>query len=221
MGRTGWIAVGALAVVVIGASVAYRISVLKSPAQPDAIPMAIASRTQKLAATIICRRPGVRLMPRRGVPGLERLASSTRDAACESTQPCWVTSMMCFSPASASRRGFTGSDGKFMVSTDGPDGAIHDYQVKFTFGVSPLQQYLIEFPGGRLQALGIAWDSRPRSQGGRAMVRSLSRADCYLSQCSALDRDRSKLEFHVRRLSFHQRAQELRSPHADVCNHLC
>ena len=57
-------------------------------------------------------------------------------------------------------------DGKFMVSTDGPDGAIHDYQVKFTFGVSPLQQYLIEFPGGRLQALGIAWDSRPRSQGG-------------------------------------------------------
>ncbi len=55
---------------------------------------------------------------------------------------------------------------KFLVRTDGPDGALHDYEIKFTFGVYPLQQYLIEMPGGRLQALGIAWDSRPTSQGG-------------------------------------------------------
>lgn len=58
-------------------------------------------------------------------------------------------------------------DGKFMVRTDGPDGALHDYEIKFTFGVSPLQQYLIAFPGGRLQALGIAWDSRPSERGGQ------------------------------------------------------
>ena len=32
--------------------------------------------------------------------------------------------------------------------------------MKYTFGVYPLQQYLVPFPGGRLQALGIAWDSR-------------------------------------------------------------
>jgi len=57
--------------------------------------------------------------------------------------------------------------GKFMVRTGGPDGALHDYEIKFTFGVSPLQQYLIEMPGGRLQALGIAWDSRPRERGGQ------------------------------------------------------
>jgi tetratricopeptide (TPR) repeat protein/ssDNA-binding Zn-finger/Zn-ribbon topoisomerase 1 len=56
---------------------------------------------------------------------------------------------------------------KFMVRTDGPDGALHDYEIKFTFGVSPLQQYLVEMPGGRLQALGIAWDSRPRERGGQ------------------------------------------------------
>ncbi|HUO04869.1 MAG TPA: tetratricopeptide repeat protein [Candidatus Binataceae bacterium] len=56
---------------------------------------------------------------------------------------------------------------KFMVRTDGPDGALHDYEIKFTFGVSPLQQYLIALPGGRLQALGIAWDSRPRARGGQ------------------------------------------------------
>jgi cytochrome c553 len=57
--------------------------------------------------------------------------------------------------------------GKFMVRTDGPDGALHDYQIKFTFGVSPIQQYLIAMAGGRLQALGIAWDSRRRERGGQ------------------------------------------------------
>jgi Flp pilus assembly protein TadD len=62
---------------------------------------------------------------------------------------------------------FSKRDGKFMVRTDGPDGALHDYEIQYTFGVYPLQQYLIEFPGGRLQALGIAWDSRPREQGGQ------------------------------------------------------
>src|SRR3972149_3793771 len=51
-------------------------------------------------------------------------------------------------------------DGKFMVQTDGPDGKLHDYEVAYTFGVTPLQQYLIEFPDGRLQALTIAWDTR-------------------------------------------------------------
>ncbi|MGH7987302.1 MAG: tetratricopeptide repeat protein [Candidatus Binataceae bacterium] len=62
---------------------------------------------------------------------------------------------------------FFREDGKFMVRTGGPGGAPHDYQIKFTFGVSPLQQYLIAFPGGRLQAFGIAWDSRPRAAGGQ------------------------------------------------------
>jgi tetratricopeptide (TPR) repeat protein len=57
--------------------------------------------------------------------------------------------------------------GRFMVRTDGPDGALDDYEIKFTFGVSPLQQYLIELPGGRLQAFGIAWDSRARENGGQ------------------------------------------------------
>src|SRR5262249_20683160 len=31
----------------------------------------------------------------------------------------------------------------------------------------PLQQYLVPFPDGRLQALGIAWDTRPKEQGGQ------------------------------------------------------
>jgi predicted CXXCH cytochrome family protein len=55
----------------------------------------------------------------------------------------------------------------FMVRTAGPDGALHDYKIADTFGVMPLQQYLIAFPGGRLQAFGIAWDSRPLAAGGQ------------------------------------------------------
>jgi tetratricopeptide (TPR) repeat protein len=80
-----------------------------------------------------------------------------------------------FNDASASAGGaasrFFRRGAKFMVRTDGPDGALHDYEIKFTFGVSPLQQYLIEMQGGRLQALGIAWDSRARENGGQHWFR--------------------------------------------------
>ena len=50
-------------------------------------------------------------------------------------------------------------DGKFYVNTDGPDGKSADFEIRYTFGIDPLQQYLIELPGGRLQALTIAWDT--------------------------------------------------------------
>ena len=76
-----------------------------------------------------------------------------------------------FNDASLTHFGVTSSffkkDGSFMVRTGGPDGRLQDYMVKYTFGVTPLQQYLIEFPGGRLQALGLAWDTRPQEQGGQ------------------------------------------------------
>ena len=62
---------------------------------------------------------------------------------------------------------FTRRDGKFFVRTDGPDGKLADFEVKYTFGVQPLQQYLIELSRGRLQALSIAWDSRPKNQSGQ------------------------------------------------------
>jgi len=62
---------------------------------------------------------------------------------------------------------FYRQDDAFMVRTEGPDGKLNDYAVKYTFGVEPLQQYLIEFPGGRLQALSLAWDTRPEEGGGQ------------------------------------------------------
>jgi predicted CXXCH cytochrome family protein len=55
----------------------------------------------------------------------------------------------------------------FTVRTDGSDGVPHDYDIGYTFGVYPLQQYLVAFSGGRLQALGVAWDSRPKDKGGQ------------------------------------------------------
>ena len=58
-------------------------------------------------------------------------------------------------------------DGGFWVRTDGPDGQLRDFPIAYTFGVEPLQQYLIEFSDGRIQALSICWDTRPRSQGGQ------------------------------------------------------
>lgn len=49
---------------------------------------------------------------------------------------------------------------KFMVNAEGPDGENHDYQITYTFGVRPLQQYMVEFPDGRIQVLRVSWDTR-------------------------------------------------------------
>ncbi len=62
---------------------------------------------------------------------------------------------------------FYKKDGRYFVRTDGPDGRLHEYPIAYTFGIDPLQQYLIAFPGGRYQALNICWDSRPKARGGQ------------------------------------------------------
>jgi tetratricopeptide (TPR) repeat protein len=57
---------------------------------------------------------------------------------------------------------------RFMVRTEGPDGQMHDYPIKYTFGIRPLQQYLVELDRpsglpldqeGRLQVMRISWDT--------------------------------------------------------------
>lgn len=55
----------------------------------------------------------------------------------------------------------------FFVNTEGADGKPQDFQIRYTFGYKPLQQYLVEFPGGRLQSLTIAWDTRLKAEGGQ------------------------------------------------------
>jgi predicted CXXCH cytochrome family protein len=71
-----------------------------------------------------------------------------------------------FAYAGITSRFFRRDDG-FYAHTEGPDGKPADYRIKYTFGVSPLQQYLVEFPDGRLQALPIAWDTRSVEEGGQ------------------------------------------------------
>ena len=56
---------------------------------------------------------------------------------------------------------------QYFVQTDGPDGKLDEYKIAYTFGVYPLQQYLVEFARGRYQALSICWDTRPAAEGGQ------------------------------------------------------
>jgi len=48
---------------------------------------------------------------------------------------------------------------RFLVETDGADGQLATFEIKYVVGVTPLQQYLVELDGGKLQALDIAWDT--------------------------------------------------------------
>jgi len=76
-----------------------------------------------------------------------------------------------FAGETLSRNGVTSTfsrrAGRYIARTDGPDGLVRDFEIAYTFGVSPLQQYLVAMPGGRLQALSIAWDGRPAPAGQR------------------------------------------------------
>lgn len=47
----------------------------------------------------------------------------------------------------------------FYVLTDGPNGTMEEFEVKYTFGYHPIQQYLVEFGQGRLQVLSLTWDA--------------------------------------------------------------
>ena len=56
-------------------------------------------------------------------------------------------------------------DGKFLVHTEGPGGQMAEFEITHTFGHDPLQQYLVPFPGGRLQTLNVTWDARASGSG--------------------------------------------------------
>lgn len=62
---------------------------------------------------------------------------------------------------------FDERDGHYFATVEGPDGHLDEYEVTHTFGVAPLQQYLVNATGGRKQALQFAWDSRKKDEGGQ------------------------------------------------------
>ncbi len=61
-------------------------------------------------------------------------------------------------------------DGKrFMVNTEGPDGKMADFEVKYVFGYEPLQQYMVEITPsgdgesiGEVQVLRLSWDTKAK-----------------------------------------------------------
>jgi len=55
----------------------------------------------------------------------------------------------------------------FAVEALGADGKRRRFPVVYTFGVDPLQQYLVEVEPGRLQSFLFAWDTRPKGDGGQ------------------------------------------------------
>jgi tetratricopeptide (TPR) repeat protein len=57
--------------------------------------------------------------------------------------------------------------GKFFVNTMGLDGTYKDFEILYTFGFYPLQQYLVSTGKGHLQALNVTWDSRAEADGGQ------------------------------------------------------
>jgi len=76
-----------------------------------------------------------------------------------------------FSDAHFAKDGVTSNffkkNGKYFVRTDGPDGKLQDFELPYTFGVDPLQQYLVPFSNGRMQSLVLAWDSRSKQHDGQ------------------------------------------------------
>ncbi|MFV0566654.1 MAG: tetratricopeptide repeat protein [Flavobacteriaceae bacterium] len=54
---------------------------------------------------------------------------------------------------------FFKKDGSYYVNTEGPDGTYQDFKIVYTFGITPLQQYIVQFPDGAYQCLSTAWDS--------------------------------------------------------------
>jgi tetratricopeptide (TPR) repeat protein len=62
-------------------------------------------------------------------------------------------------------------EGKFFINTEGPDGQLADFEVKYVLGVTPLQQYMVEFDRpadmpenevARLQVLRVSWDTKAK-----------------------------------------------------------
>ncbi len=80
-----------------------------------------------------------------------------------------------FNDATLTHHGITSKmfkrDGKFFVNTEGPGGQMADFEVKYVFGVDPLQQYMVEFDRtsdmpaheiARVQVLRISWDTKKK-----------------------------------------------------------
>jgi tetratricopeptide (TPR) repeat protein len=66
---------------------------------------------------------------------------------------------------------------KFFINTEGDDGKNHDFEVKYIFGFTPLQQYLVQFPGGKLQVPRLSYDVKKKKWFNQYAGQNITRHD--------------------------------------------
>jgi predicted CXXCH cytochrome family protein len=55
----------------------------------------------------------------------------------------------------------------FRIVTENQQGQTESFNVAYTLGYQPLQQYMVDIGGGRIQVLPFAWDTREKKAGGQ------------------------------------------------------
>jgi len=55
----------------------------------------------------------------------------------------------------------------FRITTENQQGQPETFTIAYTLGYEPLQQYLVDVGGGRIQTLPFAWDTREKMDGGQ------------------------------------------------------
>ncbi|MCL1096157.1 multiheme c-type cytochrome [Shewanella kaireitica] len=56
---------------------------------------------------------------------------------------------------------------EYWVNIEDSSGQFNDFRISYTFGIDPLQQYMVEFEDGRVQLIPFAWDNRSKIEGGQ------------------------------------------------------
>lgn len=54
---------------------------------------------------------------------------------------------------------FSKKGSEYFVKTIELDGSEYEYKVSYVFGLTPLQQYIVDFPDGKKQVLRVTWDT--------------------------------------------------------------
>ncbi|TKB45884.1 tetratricopeptide repeat protein [Thalassotalea mangrovi] len=62
---------------------------------------------------------------------------------------------------------FFQKDQQYFARLKDANGKFNTYQIRYTFGIYPLQQYMVDLGKGKIQLIPFAWDSRSKAQGGQ------------------------------------------------------
>lgn len=71
-----------------------------------------------------------------------------------------------FTPKRGGTTQFSLRDGGPVVTTNLPGGGRESFPIRYVSGVWPLEQYVVATERGKLQALGVGWDTRAEREGG-------------------------------------------------------